>query len=68
MSDETGWIKSREDFTAFIQIILKEIEMGELAPELQSAENLLMAIAAYANDIDGLYKNMATDANLEEPT
>lgn len=68
MSDETEWIENREDFTTFIQIILKEMETGELAPEPQSAEDLLRAIAAYANDIDGLYKNLEIDANPEEPT
>lgn len=68
MSDGTEWIKNREDFTTFIQMILKEMETGELAPEPQSAEDLLRAIVAYTNDIGGLYKNMTSNATPEEPT
>lgn len=66
--DGTIEIKTKEDFSYYINSLLEDFEENGDNWENNTVESFLRGIIAYTRDIDGYYKNMGFDTSTEIPT
>ena len=51
-------LKSKEDFVAFVQLLMEDLKHNGNEWENNTLESYLGAIAAWTEDMNGYYKNM----------
>lgn len=68
MTNPTHQICTREDFIRFLQDLATQYRTDPASWENQDLESFLEAMAAYARDIDGFYKNLKLEENPDEPS
>jgi hypothetical protein len=68
IDDETQNVTDRKSFVDFARNLLMDYKNDGLNWENNKLENFLEAIGAYANDIDGYYKNMNFESSADVPT
>lgn len=68
IDDGTQNVTDRESFIAFARNLLMDYKNDGHNWENNKLENFLEAISAYANDIDGYYKNMEFETSANVPS
>ena len=65
--NNTEWIKSREDFVLFVEILSKNYTENKIEWENDTLETYLETMCGYAKDVNGYYKN-TNQGNADVPT
>ena len=68
IDDGTLKVTDRKSFSNFANNLLTEYKKNEVKWENNRIENFIEAISAYAEDIDGYYKNMNFETSADTPT
>jgi hypothetical protein len=65
---DTSSISNRADFAAFVSLLLADYQQNSAAWENRNLPDFLEAMAAYATDIDGYYRNMSLPLDADSPS
>lgn len=63
----TSEVKTRSDFSIFVEGLLNDLQSNPSEWENRTLEGFLEALGRYSEDIDGLYRNLGIEIDLENP-
>lgn len=61
-------VESRHDFLTFVRYLRENLKQAKEEWQNNTLEQYLGALATFASDMDGYYKNMKQDVDVEQMT